>query len=207
MGIDEKLPAYTDTPNHEEKVADLNETHTIWLTFTGDSTDSKPTTISLPSSASFLDFQAKIKQRYLETRSLAADRIAFIWSTFLIETPSSSSDLDNTREAANGIYLDQHNWDVLRPTILDIPRPETSAEKLQKKARKLHKTSGGSSEATLVAHLVVTFCDVDWTETRRSAKDSEMLERQQRAHERNERAFLLQGRHLPPPRMSGCVVM
>ncbi|KAF2159642.1 hypothetical protein M409DRAFT_60707 [Zasmidium cellare ATCC 36951] len=209
MGHDDKLPAYADTVGRKEPSAqspDEDETHTVWLTFTGDCTNSSPTTILLPSSSTFFDFQAKIKQRYLETRSIAADRIAFIWSTFLVETGSSVSDTDSRRDAANGIYLDEHNWDALKPTILTIPRPESSSERLQKK--KLHKLGDVSSfsECT-TSRLIVTFCDIDWTETRRAAKNPEMLERQQKAHERNERAYLLQGRHLPPPRMSTCVLM
>ncbi|KAK4506178.1 hypothetical protein PRZ48_004143 [Zasmidium cellare] len=207
MGIDEKLPAYTDALDQKVPPSQPLEeqgTHTIWLTFTGDSIDSNPTTILLPFNSTFLNFQAKIKQRYLETRCLAADRIAFIWSSFLVESPSSSSESESRHDAANGIFLDEHNWEDLKPTILSIPRPETSTEKLQKK-KKLRKATSSSESTTF--RLIVTFCDIDWAETRRQAKNPEVLERQQKAHERNERAYLLQGRHLPPPRMSGCVVM
>lgn len=210
MGIEDKLPPYTEDTSDQKsppiEPPDEDGTHTIWLTFTGDSAVYGPTMILLTSSSSFLDFQIKIKQRYLETRSIAADRIAFIWSTSLIEAPSSVSDYDSRRDAANGIYLDERNGESLKPTILNLPRPESMSEKLKKKKLQRNIDAVSSAAEAGVARLIVTFCDVDWTQ-RRSAKDPEVFERQQKAHKRNERAFLLQGRHCPPPRTSTCVVM
>lgn len=173
-------PAETSAASDTSPKSSAEEQKTIWIELRKtekskycQSSVLKP--ITLPTTASFEDFQRAVQQQlltYTQTNAMYGAEGCFVWTNWLLR---SGFNKDGTE------VVDEANWTTLRTRILEI-----STEHFARSSDR----------------LVVEVVCVMWTEPQQ-VKSTAELDRLSKVYEKNQNALLRQGRYVPPPELKG----